>query len=1041
MQDVMKKENWKKVEVISENTIAPHGAKFPVKTMEEITKKREDTSYFSLLNGDWNFKYFEHPAYVDEDFFALDYNDSQWKTLPVPSCWQMHGYDIPVYANVDYTITVDYPNIPSENPVGCYRRKFTVAKDWQDRRTVLHFGGVASAFTLYINGKEVGYSEGNHMPSEFDITEYLVSGENLLSVEVYKWSTSTYLEDQDCWRMNGIFREVYLYSTDHTYIQDIYAKSSLDSSYKNGTFDLDVKVTGSNALSLEVKLFDENNKDILNKTADVKGDTATLQDTFQNVKKWTAETPNLYTLVLILKDKNGKEIDIRTLKTGFRIVEIKDSQLFINGISVILKGANRHDSNPKTGYTVSRADMLLDMELMKQHNVNMVRTAHYPNDPYWYELCDEYGLYVMDEADLEMHGFSFISGFLNGGIDSAMACNDDPKWEANFVDRARRMVERDKNYPSIIAWSLGNESGFGRNHLAMFDWIRARDQSRFVHYERGGTKNISSDVVSTMYPTVARLKYEGENESKEKRPYFICEFSHAMGNSMGNQAEYWGTIYEYKRHIGGCVWEWCDHGLEHKTKDGEKFYAYGGDFGDNPSDFKFCIDGMVFPDRTPHTSLLEFKSVISPIKVKEVDLKKGDVKIYNFNNFRSLEYVYLHWDILENGKIVESGDINDLDILANSSKIINLDYKTSYDKACEYHLNVYFNNKEQTLWAEKGFEIYKYQMQLQQPTIAPKSLEPLDDLQVKETKFNVQVLSDKVEVVFDKVYGVLESYKIGGTEVLHEGFKENFFRAPTDNDENGGFLKEDCQSGEWRKLGLDLLVRNVTGVKVNKTATSVDIEVKANFARAGRFIAFETTVMYKIFKDGIIDVKVEFDPKLMDNPLTQIENLPRMGLTLQTQANFENFSWFGRGPHENYIDKKLSTLVGLYKGTVDQLFENYVIPQENSNKTDTRWAKISNNKNVGLLFKAKGTSTFDVSVHHYTTNDLTNAKHPYELTKRKETIVNIDFAQSGIGNGSCRQNTHGFENGHLDKYSLLEQYHLKPVRSVLEFTIEPTSGV
>ncbi|SHH51845.1 glycoside hydrolase family 2 TIM barrel-domain containing protein [Clostridium grantii] len=1014
----MVKNYWKDLTILNRNTLKPHAAKISYDSVDNALKnERGFSSYFMSLNGDWKFSYYNHPAYVPEDYFAVNYDDSQWNTIPVPSCWQMHGYEIPVYTNVAYAIPVDEPNVPEENPVGCYRTTFNIPRDWKERRVVLHFGGVCSSFTVYVNGKEVGYSEGSHIPSEFDVTKYLVEKENLISVEVYKWCSGTYLEDQDFWRLNGIFREVYLYSTENNYIKDIHVNSLLKEDYIEGILDVTVDVEASNG-SVEFLLIDEQGNSIIEKSMEIVNGSVKIDEIIEAPAKWSAETPNLYKLIICQINEDGKVIDIRKENIGFRKVEIKDSQLFINGVSVIIKGVNRHDTHPDRGYAVSRADMLQDIILMKQHNINTVRTSHYPNDPYWYELCDKLGLYVMDEADLETHGFVRNEKLKDNGRGQALVINNDERWEEAFVDRAIRMVERDKNHASIIFWSLGNESAYGKNHDAMAKWIKEKDSTRPIHYETALDAKIV-DVISVMYPSVDTIIEEGKR-TDEERPYFICEFLHSMGNSMGNQQEYFDAIYKYKRLIGGCIWEWADHGIRQKTADGEEFFAYGGDFGDKPNDLKFCIDGMVYPDRQPHTGLIEYKQVIAPVKVEEIDSLKGKIKVINRYDFLSLSHIYLKWQLLRDAEVIKEGTINELNILPHESKEIQLPYEVEelQNEKCEYHLNTYFIYKEKAKWAQKDFLVYQNQIEVPVKCEAKKEVKISRELICVENKLEAVIKGTGFEIKFNKVYGTFDSYKINGTEMIHEGLVENFWRAPTDNDERGWIQRTDCDAGIWRQTGLDMLWRNVKKVSLNNSDTSVEISVEANFGKPAEYMAFETIVEYTILGNGEIKVKSTFIPK------KQIDLIPRLGMTMQLKEGLENFEWFGRGPQESYVDKKESALVGVYSGTVDEQLENYIIPQENGNKTETRWASIVNANGVGLIFCAK--DRFDVSVHHYTAKDLSEATHTYELKKRKETILNIDYAQTGIGNGSC-----GMDCGQLEKYKL------KPVTKVLEFTIIP----
>ncbi len=1018
----MVKDYWKDLNILSKNTLDPHGTSIPFDSVGQVLKgDRIESGYFMLLNGLWKFKYFNHPAYVPETYFMPEYDDALWDTLPVPSNWQLHGYDIPVYTNVAYPIPVDPPNIPEANPVGCYRRVFLVDSTWKDLKTVLHFGGVSIAFTVYVNGKEVGYSQGSHMPSEFDITPYLHIGENCLSVEVYKWAATSYIEDQDYWRMSGIFREVYLYATQKKHIKDYRIQSLLDVTYKNGILDVEIDTEGvddHDAMTMVLALYETSTQLIWETSLDVMQGKAKQKHNIENVKTWNAETPNLYQMVISMKNNSGEVIDIRRQTVGFRSVQIQNGQVLVNGISVKFKGVNRHDTHPERGYAVTREDMLEDILLMKQHNINMVRSSHYPNDPYWYELCNLYGMYCMDEADLETHGFVRNEGIPNNGIGQALGINHLKEWEAAFVDRAKRMVQRDKNQPSILFWSLGNESGYGSNHDAMAAYIRSVDTTRPIHYESAGEATVV-DMVSVMYPSVDTVIAEGERKD-EKRPYFICEFIHSMGNSMGNQQEYFDAIYKYDRLVGGCIWEWADHGLSRQDEQKGSWFAYGGDFGDEPNDLKFCIDGMVYPDRRPHTGLLEFKQVIAPIKVTDIDGEKGIIKVENRYDFLDLTHINMHWELLEDGQVILKGSVDDLSILPHHAEHIHLPYNLEEigEIECDYHLNTYFTSKKPMMFTDDIYEVYRHQIEIKASGLIAnvRHNEKIYFSSEKENRFELVLTGKDFEIIFDKVYGVLSSIKIEGIETLEEGLTENFFRAPTDNDEKGWVGREDCPAGLWRKAGLDKLSRNVKSVEIKKSEHQVHIQVEANFAKTSEYIAFETTMNYYIQGNGRIDVA------MATRPLLEIDMLPRIGVMFKMKSGFDQLRWYGRGPHESYSDKKESALVGIYQGRVDDQFEPYIIPQENGNKTDTRWQSLVDENGVGIMIVAK--EHMDFSVMHYDLKNLVEATHTYELKQVPETLVMIDYGQSGLGNGSCGPDQ-------------LEAYKLKPKNTVFEFVILP----
>jgi len=618
--------DWQNPNLLHIGREEPRASLIPYQNVRAALRNdRGASDCYRLLNGEWDFHY-SASGIVPEDFQEPDYSlDGSWDTLSVPSNWQMHGYDVPHYTNVNYPIPFDPPFVPDENPVGCFRRWFTLSEKWADRQVFLNFDGVNSAFYVWVNGEFVGFSKVAHMPSEFDITPHLVSGENLIAVLVYKWSDGTYLEDQDFWRLSGIFRDVYLLGVPKTHIRNIIARPVLDDTYTDGTLNLEIEAvnygTQAEELTLCAELLDENRLSVqkteLPLTLPCDGPTSvSLRQVVKNCKKWTAETPNLYTLLVSLK-KDGKVIEVQRVNVGFKKIEIKNRQLYVNGVSVKIRGVNRHDTHCELGHVTPMEALVRDVELMKKCNVNTVRTSHYPNDPRWLDLCDKYGLYVIDETDLECHGCAHL------GVDGCFnTLSNDPTWEAAYVDRAERMVRRDINHPSIIMWSLGNESGFGCNHFAMRERILEIDASLPIHYEGewanaelNDAKKWVSDVKSVMYPPVEKLAEEGVRpEEEDPRPYFMCEYAHAMGLGPGSLKEYWETVYAHDRLIGGCVWEWVDHGILCMNEDGEEYYVYGGDFGEQPNDGIFCVDALNYPDRTPHTGLWSLKKALEPVK-------------------------------------------------------------------------------------------------------------------------------------------------------------------------------------------------------------------------------------------------------------------------------------------------------------------------------------------------------------------------------------------------------------------------------------------
>ena len=951
---------------------------------------RLNSPFFSLLNGDWQFHYVTRPELTPNGFENPNFNDSTWKSIPVPSNWQMHGYDKPVYTNVNYPYPIDPPFVPNENPTGCYRQKFTVPAKWENRKTFIVFQGVDSAFYAWINGHPIGFSKGSRMPAEFDITPFLNAGQNTLAVKVLKWCDGSYLEDQDCWRLSGIFRDVYLLSVPTVHIHDVFVRTPFDKRHKNAMLELDVTLrslisTATGKYSVKAALVDNEGKTILDETV---ADNVLIKPKSSAVlpfcapvtapKKWTAETPELYTLFLTLRDAHGAVLETTRQQIGFRQIEIKAQQLWINGVSIKIQGVNRHDTNPDTGHAVTHDNMLQDITLMKRHNINTVRTSHYPNDPHWLELCDKYGMYVIDEADLETHGFGYDAPDIPARVEM---------WRESFVDRAVRLVERDKNHACVIMWSLGNESGFGPNHVAMAEWIRQRDPSRPIHYERD-EKAECTDLVSRMYTDVPTLIQEGQKE--DPKPFILCEYAHAMGQGPGSLKEYWETIRKYPRLVGGCVWEWMDHGIRMKTPEGIEWFAYGGDFGDMPNDGNFCIDGLIAPDRTPHTALVELKHILAPVKVEAVDAKAGKFKVTNRNAFRNLSYLAGTWTVSRNGNIAKQGKLPPLDVSAGKSMAITLPVKPSAIAAGgEAHVTFNFTLKQVASWAPAGYELASAQIELPAKTQEWLATEARPDALVKmtESPAGIVVQGKAFKIVVDRFSGAILDWRWGHQQLIEEGPKVQLWRPPTDNDVH--------QAIGWRNAGYNRMVPRIESIKtrlLKNTAVEIKVQsVLAGYQLSPRFRLNQTTT---IQGSGDVTLTTSISPVAKDLP-----PLPRFGLELMMPAGFEQVAWYGRGPHESYADRKESAPVGIYSGTVDEQYVPYVRPQEKGNKTDVRWLALTNRRKTGLLIM--GDQLLNVSALHYSIKDLSRSKHAHELTRIPQTVVHLDHVQAGLGSQSC----------------------------------------
>ncbi|MCL3781401.1 DUF4981 domain-containing protein [Prolixibacteraceae bacterium JC049] len=997
--------DWENPAVFEINKEPAHAHFIPYDTQEKVVANKADQSdYYKSLNGKWKFYLVKKPADRPFYFFKADYDDSDWKMIDVPANWECKGFDIPIYTNVDYPHAKTPPTIQKNyNPVGSYRTYFEIPANWDKSEVILHFGAVSSAMYVWVNEQKVGYSEGSKTPAEFNITKYLKSGKNLLAVEVYRWSDGSYLEDQDFWRLSGITRDVYLLGRNKTHVFDFWAKADLVNDYKDGKFNLDVTLRNlgeaNNKVTVEAELLD-GTKSVLKLVKGVevtKGNkTIHLEKELKDPKKWTAETPNLYQLVLSLKDANGKLIETEGTQVGFRKVEIKNGQLCVNGTPIYVKGVNLHEHHEVNGHVMDEETMMKDVRTMKRFNVNTVRTSHYPQPERWYELCNQYGLYVIDEANIESHGMGY-------GKESLAK---DKKWLEAHMMRTKRMVERDKNHPSVIIWSLGNEAGDGINFESTSAWIKSRDLSRPVHYERA-EKRPHTDIVCPMYMSIGNM--EKYAKTHNDRPLIQCEYAHAMGNSVGNLQDYWDVIEKYDVLQGGCIWDWVDQGLLFENEKGEKYWTYGGDyyggeydFETIPSDGNFCLNGVVNPDRTPHPSLWEVKKVYQYIGFKALNLKKGIFEIKNKYAFQSLAGFNFTWTVEADGKVVKKGQLDQLNLAAGKTTKVKIDYHVKAEAGKEYFLTISAKTAKGDEIIPANHELAFGQFKL---PIAKRAAEMVvaDKLELKANDNKVEVTGKDFAVTFNKKSGKITSLKKSGKELLNaeKGFEPNFWRAPIDNDYGNQFDKR-CKV--WRKTGANQKVVAFNSKKVGK---SVVVTVKSELPGLdGKAIANYKTV-YTVIPGGAIDVKNSI--KLTAKKLPE---MPRMGMNVQLAREFENMAWYGRGPQETYWDRKTGARVDFYAGKVaDQYFE-YIRPQENGNKTDVRWAAFTNNEGIGLVAKGKG-NLLSVSAHHNIMEDFesegrtdgrqkkgekrTPNRHTNDVKERQLTAVNIDYKQMGVG--------------------------------------------
>jgi len=954
------------------------------KPKNALTFDRTKASYFKLLNGHWRFNWVKDPRQRPVDFYKPDFDVSAWDSIRVPSNWELEGYGIPIYVNTTYPFAMDNPqppNIPDGwNPVGSYRHTFEITDDWKDKRIFIHFGAVKSAMYLWINGQKVGYSQGSKLPAEFEISDYVHKGTNTLALEVYRWSDGSYLECQDFWRLSGIERDVYLFATNKVRIRDISFQSQLDSLYSDADCQVGIELEGNDngaLYKLEVALKDGHRNLFSHlETVQLKNNYlhVNLSESIENPLKWTAETPDLYTLAVTLKDVDEQVLEATAIKVGFREVEIKGGQLLLNGKPIYLKGVNRHEHDEYTGHVISRESMIQDIRLMKEHNINAVRTSHYPNDPMWYELCDQYGLYLIDEANIESHGMGYG--------DRSLA--KDTLWQAAHLSRVQGMVQRDKNHPSVIIWSLGNEAGDGINFEVCSNWIHTFDQSRPVHYERAGTK-AHTDIVCPMYAPIDHLLSYGRQV--QNRPYILCEYAHAMGNSVGNLQDYWDVIEQYAHLQGGFIWDWVDQGLLTQNSQGQPYWAYGGDFGpdDIPSDRNFCMNGLVNPDRSLHPSIFEVKKVYQNIAFEPIPFSNNAIRVSNKYDFVSLERFELQWELLENGNVISTGVQPLQNIAARQSQIIPFSFDTWKRKAdAEYFLNVYA-----VLTSDWGIITKGTALASEQIALGNKF-----DAKLKESKTPVQAVlvdddyvvgSDGFVVQFSSETGGIYSYTYHGRELIKEPLLPGFWKAPNDNDHGYNMVKE---LGIWRH------VMDNARVIDSKMSRIGHMQAEIMYKLFLPDVESHVTLRYMVSGNGQINVTYQFTPGEKHFPM-----IPRIGLKLTLPSEYNIVEWYGRGPHENYPDRKTSAFVGIYKSKVSEQFVNYASPQDNAYKTDARWLRLTNNNGIGLQVLA--VNNFGFSALNYTAEDFTTEErgvlHPFDLTRRDAVYLHLDHRIMGVG--------------------------------------------
>jgi beta-galactosidase len=994
---------WEDCNVIEINKEPPHNTLMVYNSIEEAINEQKDSANFTSLNGVWKFHWVKKPTERPLEFYKVDFDVEYWKDIDVPSNWQLKGYDIPIYTNVKYPYSINTKEIPSidhdNNPVGSYRKHFSIPREWLDKEIFIHFAGVKSVFYIWINGQKVGYSQDSMSPAEFNITKYVQEKDNVLAVEVYRWSDGSYLEDQDMWRFSGIFRDVYLYVTPKVHIRDFYVHGDLDDNYINGILNLRVKIHNYSLiehtnLNLECLILYNKEKivDIGNLVESSIGlkplseRTILLQKEIINPKKWTAETPNLYEIVLILRKVNNEILELEKSKFGFRKIEIKaDGGFYINGKSILFKGVNRHEHDPDHGRAVPLSRMIQDIKIFKQNNINAVRTSHYPNHPSWYDLCDEYGIYVLDECNLESHGLRDILP------------NSDPKWRKTCVDRMINLVERDKNHPCVVIWSLGNEAGMGDIFKDMKEEALKIDKTRPIHYE-GDYKQEVSDIVSNMYLTPKQLSRNIKQMKasplpgisvrlNKKKPYLLCEYAHAMGNSLGNFQEYMDVFEKYPNAIGGFIWDFVDQGLRKTSEDGKEFWAYGGDYGDEPNDKNFCINGIVLPDRIPNPALYEVKKVYQNITVHNINLLDGIFKIHNKFNFISLVDLILSWELTENGIKIQEGELGIINILPNEQKEFQVPFlKPTIKPNTEYHLKIMFSLAKETFWAERGYIVAWDQFKLPYEIIEERLLtNNMPDINIDELKDFYLVSGENFSLKIGKGSGVLETYCYKNINLLSSVLIPNFWRAPTDNDLGMiDFSDKAAPSVDlrWKDASEKRIVKTIKSEQINRNMVRISVHFVIDNTQNGLI----TT--YTVYGDGTT---------LIRNTIIPTIDMVRFGMQFSVPKKYNNLKWYGKGPHETMLDRKSGAAVGIYKGKVHELIHQYVRPQENGNRTDIRWAALVDDDNTGLFISDEGGTYLNVSAWPYSMEDLEKAKHIHELPVREDITFNIDLNQQGVG--------------------------------------------
>jgi beta-galactosidase len=1026
--------DWENPEVFSINTEKPH-ASFSHYTDQPLETSKNDLRNYQSLNGKWKFNWTSRPDDRPVDFYKVAFDVSQWDDIDVPSDWQMRGYDYPIYTNIVYPFPKNAPYIPHDfNPVGSYKKKLVIPEGWSGKQVFIHFGSVNSAFYIWVNGQKVGYSEGSKTPAEFDITEKIKLGENDIAVEVYRWCDGSYLEDQDFWRLSGIERDVTIYATKKVRLENVIAIGSLDrQSYKTGELTVDiaarVHIPQTGTLSASIQLLD-GDKEVTRISATLlKAETnyqVTLQDKGLLVEPWSAENPKLYDLLITLNDDKGKQWDATRLKIGFRTSEIINGQLLVNGQPILLKGVNRHEHNPVNGHVLTKEDMLADIVDFKKYNINAVRTCHYPNDPFWYDLCDQYGIYVVDEANIESHGY----GYKNG---ETLA--QEPMFEAQHMDRIQRMVRRDINHPSVIYWSMGNEAGNGINFLKPYQWIKSYDPSRPVHYERSGRpvkgdfQPRDTDVIGWMYGQIPQIEKDhltlDESKSdEEKRPFIWCEYSHAMGNSNGNFADNWKWVRSTRQAQGGFIWDWMDQGLQMKADDGTIYYGYGGDFEPEGvyNDNNFCANGIIGSDRMPHPAVWEIKKTYQSILFTQVDT--NTFEIFNENFFTTSEDLTFSYELLEDGVVVERNNLVVPSILPQSKTTASIKYGIDLKENKEYFINISALLLNAQPMLDKGHVVATDQFLIKEcnPTF-PEEAVGVKIKVKKNSKSGVYTVSgDGFTYIFDKEGYGLRSIQWSGVEMLVEPLEMCFWRAPTDNDFGAWVPNKRPQDSIYFQF------RN--SAKSYELLEVSELGTKENFQLAYEFyhpiLKARNTIQYSVLAGGELQVSVRLVPEDERN----LNYLPRYGMRLAISGLYENVEYYGRGPFENYVDRNTAAYMGSYKSKVSDFYVPYIRPQENGYRTDVRQALLIDPNGKGLQISAADFFSFSAQrnpMEDFDDGDSKAQRHTIDIQPKSNVWLHIDKKQAGVG-GDNSWSKNGLAH---------DEYQIKPEDYQLLYILSP----